>query len=204
MTCGPPQAACARETISDTPSPVRFRAATRTPPGKRESQRKKLAASVADAAAGRSESRSAGHPGGCARDDLRDAVAREVCTADVYPIALPGIDIRVYIAPQRIVRVKAREVGERSFLRLNACTCGPPPGPAPVMMSAKPSPFTSAAATRTPPLEGGVVRKEAGELGDRPVPRREDADGPARSRVPVMISAMPSPFTSPPATAPRP
>src|SRR5262245_4828269 len=30
-------------------------------------------------------------------------------------------------------------------------TCGPPPGPAAVMMSALPSPLTSPAATRTPP-----------------------------------------------------
>src|SRR5262249_18520199 len=31
-------------------------------------------------------------------------------------------------------------------------TWGPPPGPAPVMMSALPSPLTSAAATKTPPV----------------------------------------------------
>ena len=35
---------------------------------------------------------------------------------------------------------------------LKTSTCGPPPGPAPVMMSAKPSSLTSPAPTRTPPV----------------------------------------------------
>jgi hypothetical protein len=38
---------------------------------------------------------------------------------------------------------------------LKIFTCGPPPGPAAVMMSAKPSRFTSPDATRTPPVKTG-------------------------------------------------
>ena len=35
-------------------------------------------------------------------------------------------------------------------------TSGPPPGPAPQMMSGTPSPLTSPTATRTPPVKVGV------------------------------------------------
>jgi hypothetical protein len=40
-------------------------------------------------------------------------------------------------------------------LTLRTRTCGPPPGPAPVMISATPSPVTSPAATLTPPGNAG-------------------------------------------------
>ena len=59
-------------------------------------------------------------------------------------------------------------------------TCGPPPGPAPVMMSARPSPFTSAAATRTEPWKAGRTQRSWRARRPGPVPRWEDADGPAR------------------------
>ena len=38
---------------------------------------------------------------------------------------------------------------------LNTRTCGAAPGPAPVTMSVRPSPLTSPAATRTPPVKPG-------------------------------------------------
>ena len=54
--------------------------------------------------------------------------------------------------------------------RLKARTCGPPPGPAPVMMSATPSPVTSPAATLTPPANAGSYAKKLATSVMTPVP----------------------------------
>ena len=57
---------------------------------------------------------------------------------------------------------------------LKTSTCGPPPGPAPVTMSAKPSPLTSPAATNTPPVKFDAISEEA--VQEREVGAAEDLD----------------------------
>ena len=55
----------------------------------------------------------------------------------------------------------AGEIRYRKKLRMSCVSAivnvdvGPPPGPGPVMMSGMPSPLTSPAATRTPPVKFG-------------------------------------------------
>ena len=81
--------------------------------------------------------------------------------------------------------------------RLNARTCGPPPGPAPVMMSARPSPSTSPHATIHAAAEERVVGVEAGQSRDDAARETPHATcGPPPGPAPVTISSRPSPSTS--------
>src|SRR5205085_643787 len=81
----------------------------------------------------------------------------------------------------------------------NTSTCGPPPAPAPVTMSALPSPFTSPAATNTPPENDGAYAKN--DRITAPVaPSNTSTCGPPPGPAPVTMSPTPSPFTSPIAT----
>src|SRR2546425_1179894 len=77
----------------------------------------------------------------------------------------------------------------------NTRTFGPPPGPAPVMISARPSPSTSPAATNTPPRNPGSYAMKPATR--RPPLRKTRTFGPPPGPPPVMISARPSPSTSP-------
>src|SRR2546430_6362041 len=81
----------------------------------------------------------------------------------------------------------------------NTRTCGPPPGPAPVMISARPSPFRSPAATRTPPVNAGAYAKKL-RISAPVLPLNTSTCGPPPGPAPVMMSAQPSPSTSPAAT----
>ena len=74
--------------------------------------------------------------------------------------------------------------------RLKARTCGPPPGPAPVMISATPSPVTSPAATLTPPANAGsYAKKLATSVGMPPARLKARTCGPPPGPAPVMTSA---------------
>ena len=74
------------------------------------------------------------------RDDLRQAVAVRVATATTPPGECGS---------------GRRPLADQPPSPSNARTCGPPPGPAPVTMSARPSPVRSPAATVHPAAEGG-------------------------------------------------
>ncbi len=78
-------------------------------------------------------------------------------------------------------------------------TCGPPPGPAPVTMSARPSPLTSPAATFTPPGNAELYAKKP-PISVKVAPSHTRTCGPPPGPAPVMMSARPSPLTSPAAT----
>ena len=58
--------------------------------------------------------------------------------------------------PAKSCRNAISDPRREPVLPSNTLTCELPPGPAPVMMSANPSPFTSPTATVTPPAKVGL------------------------------------------------
>ncbi len=132
--------------------------------------------------------------------DVR-AAARAGAGDDVgAPVAVDVARRDVHAAGKR--RVVGEEAGELASgpAPLNTRTCGPPPGPAPVMMSARPSPLTSPAATCTPPAKRRVVGEEAAPARCKSVPLKTRTCGPPPGPAPVMMSSEPSPLTSPSVT----
>src|SRR5436190_17663407 len=81
----------------------------------------------------------------------------------------------------------------------NDRTCGPPPAPAPVTMSARPSPFRSPDATYTPPVKPAAYGMNWRTVAPD-VPSSTTTNGEPAPPEPSTMSAMPSPLTSPAAT----
>src|SRR5262249_33902169 len=86
-----------------------------------------------------------------------------------------------------------------TLVRSMILTWGPPPGPAPVTISAFPSPVKSAAATHTPPTNPGAnAKKLASSAPD--TPSNTLTCGPPPAQALVTMSSTPSPVTSAVAT----
>ena len=79
---------------------------------------------------------------------------------------------------------------------LKTWTWGPPPGPAPVIISGTPSPLISAVATKMPPVNRGSYAMKLRRT-EPSVPLKTWTWGPPPGPAPVMISALPSPLKSP-------
>src|SRR2546427_186622 len=69
---------------------------------------------------------------------------------------------------------------------VNTATSGPPPGPAAPTTSALPSPSTSPAATRTPPVKDGSKAKNL--KSGRPVASETITSGPPPAPAPVAMT----------------
>ena len=114
-----------------------------------------------------------------------------------WPSAL--ISPTATVTPEPKPLSKAKKLANTAPAALKALTCGPPPGPAPVTMSTRPSPLTSPAATVTPPPKLPSKAKKLASSAPV-VPLNALTCGPPPAPGAVMMSGTPSPFTSPRAT----
>jgi myo-inositol 2-dehydrogenase/D-chiro-inositol 1-dehydrogenase len=132
------------------------------------------------------------------REGTIEMAAPTITSALPSPLRSPAPTV----APLRNVDSKAKKLARvvsDPLASLNTLTRGPPPSPAPTMISALPSPSTSPVATNTPVRSvDPKAKKSARTAWSLPLTTctREPPPNPA----PATRSSTPSPFTSPVAT----